>query len=675
MDFSGNLMLAFLEEDNTQRGLFHVRPLLAESGPIPQDTINAYQDTGFIRIVPDKNEQYTFKERMRTLGDMCLINLKDFAEDANKIRPNRNYAPSRGESHQFIIYSNAVQQLPEDLVFEVVAGKPDAPVALCKTPCCYLREGGRIEGPYNTADGSVCGALSALRPDSGRLFSIQLPDGQEKLFYWPIPPMVPEVEPSAKEKIQMMDEALPELDNVIREETAFRLPPPKTPSKLTGTPIFKVAAKKQAPKRAHNALNAIVDRMTREFPLEAPGAEMQDPSQLHKVDSPVDMFKRSLDALWHNPDAQHQAVEYLMTMPSAATLLSQTVTHSENNMVAAVMNGQLQDLEAERLSLIMQLDQLKDSKEQLMKEALDSAQQKSKTALDELEQKTSATQQALEALQGQQQALLAERQGLIDELEKLGGPARLLTSQLGTDVPYQELAMRLQKHLADAGFDVSMNDARHLMLLVALCPQVQLNTGAVCDSVLAARALSKAFGADMVTALDDENIIYLPGGDSAAFALLMRGQRDDAGYRGLIVSSGLQPAGKAFLASPWPVCTLKAGKAKAPKETAREQPVSLTSLHSQLSALAAKELPEAALQLMADTEDAVKKQGTPLPLCMRNLALTYIQYASGLMEGGIATAVDYAAASILLPHAKFFQKDLKMVEPLLHSLPMTAQLL
>ncbi len=675
MDFSGDLILAFLEEDNTQRGLFHVRPLLTESGPVPQDTIDAYQDTGYIRIVPDKNEQYTFKERMRTLGSMCLINLRDFPEDANKIRPNRNYAPNRGEVHQFIIYSNAVQQLPEDLVFEVVAGKPDAPVAQCVTPCCYLREGGRIEGPYHTADGSVCGALSALRPDSGQLFSIALPNGQEKLFYWPTAPMLPETEPSAKEKIQMMDEALPELGNVIREETAFRLPPPKTPPKLTGTPIFRVAAKKQPSKRAHNALNAIVDRMTREYPLEAPGAEMQDPSQLHKVDSPVDLFKRGLDALWHNPSAQHQAIEYLLSMPSAATLLSQTVTRSENNMVAAVMNGQLQELEAERLSLIMQLDQLKDNKEQLMKEALDSAQQKSKAALTELDQKMNDAQQALTALQSQQQALLTERQALIEELEKLGGPARLLTSQMGQDVPWQEVALRVQKHLADAGFDLSMNDARHLMLLVALCPQVQLNAGAVCDSALAARALSRAFGAELISALDEENITFLSGGDSAAFALLGRGQRDKAAYTGLILSGNLRPAGKAFLASPWPVCTLKPGKAKMPRETTLEQPVSLKGLKKQLNALAARELPEAAMQLLADIQDSLKKQGTPLPLCVRSLMLKYLMYASELMDGGIATALDYAAASILLPHAKFFQKDLKVVEPLLHSLPMTAQLL
>ncbi len=675
MDFSGNLILAFLEEDNTQRGLFHVRPLLAESGPVPQSSIDAYQDTGFIRIVPDKNEQYTFKERMRTLGDMCLINLRDFPDDANKIRPNRNYAPARGEVHQFIIYSNAVQQLPEDLVFEVLAGKPDAPVNLCMTPCCYLREGGRIEGPYYTADGSICGALSALRPDSARLFSISLPNGQERLFYWPLAPILPQEEPSAKEKIQMMDEELPELGNVIREETAFRLPPPKTPPKLTGTPIFRVAAKKQAPKRAHNHLNAVVDRMTREFPLEAPGAEMQDVSQLHKVDSPVDVFKHSLDILWHHPDAQQQVVEYLLSLPAAPSLLSHAVTSKEDNRVVAAMNGQLQDLEAERLALIMQLDQLKESKEQLLQEALASADKKSKAALEETGARAAQAQASLAELETQLQALLSERQALIGELEQLGGPVRLLTKQVGEDVDIATLAERILKRLQDAGFSANLNDAKHLLIMIALCPQVQINTGAVCDSMLAARAVANALGAQTVSALDEEEITFLPGGDSFAFAMLSRGQRDEAPYKSLIMASEMKPFGKAYIASPWPVCTLKPGKPTVKKEAAREAPVSLPSILQRLQEVAAAELPEDAANLISSAGEAMAVQGSPIPLVLRRMALEYMLIASNLLEGGIATALDYAASSILLPHAVFFQKELKALEPLLHSLPRTAQLL
>ena len=116
MALTGNLLLAFLEEDNVQRSLFRVRPLITESGVVPQHELDALGDEGYLRIVPDRKEQHTFKERMREIGPLCVLVRQPHVE---KIRPNKNYAPLRGEKNRMVIYSDA-SGAAED-VFEVVA--------------------------------------------------------------------------------------------------------------------------------------------------------------------------------------------------------------------------------------------------------------------------------------------------------------------------------------------------------------------------------------------------------------------------------------------------------------------------------------------------------------------------------------------------------------------------
>ncbi|MDD3109346.1 MAG: hypothetical protein PHH32_01720, partial [Eubacteriales bacterium] len=90
MDLSGQRVLAYLQEDNTHRVLFRVRPLLSSQGLLAAEDIDAFRDQGFLRIAPDRQEQHTFKERMRELGPLCVLDLQGTAPAQGKVRPNRN---------------------------------------------------------------------------------------------------------------------------------------------------------------------------------------------------------------------------------------------------------------------------------------------------------------------------------------------------------------------------------------------------------------------------------------------------------------------------------------------------------------------------------------------------------------------------------------------------------
>lgn len=182
MDLNGQLVLAFLQEDDTRRVLFRVRPLMTEHGVFPPEEVEEFENEGYLRIAPDRPEQHTFKERMRSLGCLCLIDLVGADAALGKVRPNKNYAPDRNEPNRYIIYSDAITALPEDLLYEVVSEDKSAGAL---TGQYYLRSGGRISGPYCKSGALSCPASHTLMPDNERLFLVEMPDKTSRMFYWP----------------------------------------------------------------------------------------------------------------------------------------------------------------------------------------------------------------------------------------------------------------------------------------------------------------------------------------------------------------------------------------------------------------------------------------------------------------------------------------------------------
>ena len=85
MNFDRSLIFSYLEEDNIQRAFFRVRPLLTLDGDVQQEALQLWPNEGGLRIVPDRNEQHTFKTRMRTLGSYCVVDLRGQPAEAGKI--------------------------------------------------------------------------------------------------------------------------------------------------------------------------------------------------------------------------------------------------------------------------------------------------------------------------------------------------------------------------------------------------------------------------------------------------------------------------------------------------------------------------------------------------------------------------------------------------------------
>ncbi len=701
MEFSGRLFLAAIEEDNAQRALFRVRPLLSNEGEIPQEEIETLSDEGFLRVVPDRGEQHTFKERMRGLGQLCLIDLRSVSAETNKVRNNKNYAPNYGERNRYVIYSDAIRELSEVEVYEVVA---EGRAAQPDTLSYYLRKGGHIQGPFIASSTEPASPLSCIAPDNSRLFSVTMPDGREKLYYWPEQPEsnqsvapqpreIPEKETktdvvdhvpsmpeqsaeeapvlplSAKEQILKLQAAISPLLQAPEEELVSEEPETEEKTailktaKLNGTPMRISGHRPSGTRRNALSLSSVVDREVRRSgrPQE-PSATLNDSRDLRPVDNPAEQLKQAMRQMWNRQETRMQALDSFLAMDGASQALLDRLSGEEGKDMQAIVHQQLNELEAERLALVMELDHLQENRSELFKEALSQGGAQAK----DLESRKTELHQSLQQLQSQCVQLEEKRAGLIRELDGLCANDCYVAPGFGEDCNFEKAGKLLLQAFTSAGFDLSKNDAFHLLLMVLSFPQVVIECEDEEDANLAARLTARALGAALAECEAEEEPVVLPGGDAFVFALY-HGQptfSNDASssYTRLIVGdSRVLPRVRVKTASGFMMeLSLRAGS-RLRKDT----------LYRAVEE-ARREIPSGALPMLSRAEEALDRR---MPLTLKRDILNYLSPAQILLEGGIASAIDYAFQSFIIPFARREGVDTSALRSLCSPMPLASALL
>lgn len=659
MDFSGRIVLCFIEEDNTQRAYFRIRPLLTAEGLMTKADIDALPDDGYLRIVPDKNEQHTFKDRMRELGQMCVLDLINIPPDAVKVRSNKNYAPQRGENNQFIVYSDAVQAIPAQLFYEVITAETGEKEKIAKaaTPLCYLRSGGRIYGPVSRATGLDQDGAALLAPDSEGLSAVMLPDGSEKLFYWPR---------SGVKAVAVKNEGESEEKPAANE-------------KLSGVPFYQTAARRpNMPQRAHNALVDTVDQQLRASKLEAPGAQINAGAPLQRVENPMDAFKRALGALWPMPEMQRQAAAHFLSMTGVRNILNQQLAGKETDAVSAAINSQIEDLEAERLALLMQLESGKKNMALLRQEALSQLTQSENEIVRRLRAEEAAARADIEKINGERAALLEERDQVLSDMSKADHKTLRLAAQVGGHAEMNMLCERVQQSMAAQGLACSKDEAVHLLTVLCLCDgQLEITSAATADAKAAAQALGMALGASFVyNGVAGREVRTVQGGD--AFRLVIAPQaasdRDQDYIR--IVARGIKAVREQSLyaMTPWPAVRVNALSGWKFAQGKTYPPVQAASLRD--AVLRNKVEPgQSALQVLQEIDAALGKSAAPLPQCTKRMIYSYLCVAPMHMEGSIAKALDYAVSTWIIPHVKVLGVNPVLLKGLLGGLNISLSLL
>lgn len=529
MNCDQDLVLAFIEEDNIQRAYFRVRPLLTIHGDVQEEALRLWPDHGCLRIVPDRNEQHTFKDRMRSLGNYCVINLVGIPADANKIRTNKNYKPERGEFNQFILYSDTVHSLPEHTFFEVLPGVAEDFSGLAEkaiTPLFYIQENDTIYGPVKKAAPELPAPAAEA---AGTLYPFSGPDGVQRTILCmetPAEALPKPAQPSEQEAsvpTPKEDEALPigEELHILDEHKDFhetlesiaqplsaganllREEPKKSPvvpeqriastDKLSGTPLFQTNLRTSTP-QPKNKLQEVVASQLRVGRYEPPTDALPAGVQMQHVENPVEQACHQLRRAWQIPDSRKQLVDFILSLDGMRARLDSLSDTSGTTPLQRVLHQRLHDLETDRLTALVHLDKAKSDLETFRKETINALSSRTRTEIDELSAQKAALEASLQVLKDQQATLIAQRDELlarVDDIHRNALPAAIakamadatltapvygiplrMSAVSGKAATLDEMISRMTEVYAACGLEISRNACIALLLTMAISPRM-----------------------------------------------------------------------------------------------------------------------------------------------------------------------------------------------------------
>jgi len=465
----GKLSLAWLEEDNRDRGFFRLRPLYVQEdtayAPF-ENVVDIFPEDGYLRVVPDKNEVLMFKGRMRALGRLCALDLRRFPLENTKIRTNKNHQNGGYDANAYIVYSDVVSRLPAVIAAQVIdvpeiGGVPAEGMSIAMTPPATqyvaLRCQDMLSGPYSWShDGAVGDDSQNADPLSasygGEKPGIKLlPAGDSERFLLSANEMAGRLIVLDAPGSQPLT-LLTGLTSLGVKEPTHAPPPPVMPRPWMtqppqhDDPIALGGAPRtarmdgdiaQAMLRARGrgrSLYDIVDEQWRQSRLDVLGAPVPPEAMGNPADSPNRRALDALDHAWSQVDGHAQLVESILKRDELRDVISQHLIDTGAIPSDARAHQELAQLEAERLQALGALDAIRRQRETYHQEVLQDIRHRHQVEISDMREEA--------------QALIARKQELHSEAQLLRDAHRAAQAELD-GLMGERLTERVLEHLTD----------------------------------------------------------------------------------------------------------------------------------------------------------------------------------------------------------------------------------
>ncbi len=585
MPLPGNLCIGILEEDNPLKSYFCFKPLLIEENGlyIPFERHDAYPEDGCIRIVPDKNESSHFKARMRRIGLFAVVDLREHPNDNDKIRLNKNFHGDDTERNAHIIYSDVVREPAPNMIYSLLDMRPEEAEAAvlsiapgtAKVMLCA--DGELLDGAWR-CDVSEDQDNVRLERDADPAVAsdmqvFNLPGFRDKILSFAIlPPTKVEhvAEPAqtrpsraaAQPAVQIAEapkapETAPVVEAAAPAEPAPTVVPAPVPAEEKpwishSTMFFNSDSTIGLNPRRGRTLMEVIDEKWKHSRLEQLGHAVSGISTDGPAHNPVEYAIQVLRTAWSSRDQREAITDAIVHLDGAEIAMDARRTALKESAV----NAQLNELEAQRLKMLGDLEELKRNRgslrETLKQEirrdeaaAFADAVKKTEQAQAERDRFEAEANRAKTAAESVHDALSALTDGRFEKrlqefaissraVELLRHPEKIepdCTSEIsGCTATAEELILRVRTCFADAGCPISQTDAINLLVCAAQSPLVLVSGAPGSGKSTMIRLLARALGieeshfaiaAPDVSSLEkDEAIAKIMTGDVPAIVLL-----------------------------------------------------------------------------------------------------------------------------------------------------------
>ncbi|MEG1776603.1 MAG: hypothetical protein RR367_08850 [Clostridia bacterium] len=285
--------------------------------------------------------------------------------------------------------------------------------------------------------------------------------------------------------------------------------PQETVAHFSGTPLAQTAGHITRVATRPEPLHHVVEQQLRHQRDEVMGAQLGE-GTYRMVENPIDSLRDCVGYIWQSVEMREQALPMLMENESfVSDLLRAFRQNGLNTHATAAAQEQLSEIEAERLSLLMQLEDAKENERKFREQAINSLTSKKRDEAERLKREVKELQKTKQELE---RAMRVLSKGTADEvtaflsqqmscLSGAGEQRILLAPVLGKSYTQQELAERLRVHMNDCGFSLSDDDAMSLLINFSLCDVVCFRATSIANAQLFSAVLLESFGLESVSAL------------------------------------------------------------------------------------------------------------------------------------------------------------------------------
>ena len=563
MSLPGKLCIGILEEDNPLKSYFRFKPLLVEEDGkyIPYEQHDSYPEDGCIRIVPDKNESYHFKNRMRRVGRFCVVDLREHPDENDKIRPNKNYHEGGPEVNAFIIYSDVVRQPAEGTIFEIIPTVQEGNVIDTPGTVSVLMRGESLGGEIYRCEavegleGQVRLKATGEKCDLEALQLFEMPGFGDARLDFAVAPVVaapvqepprpepprpepPRPEPPAAEEsapAKPPEAPVPKEEKPWIHHDSSMMPSPPDP-RMSRTERAMAAQVGLNPRKGRS-LQELIDEKWAHSRLNQLGQPVSPITTGAPVASPVDSAVRAVREAWN----QHELREGLLEALGGIEEFGASMQERREVVRQLDIEKDLQALEERRLALLGELDRLKAGSAEVRRQLKQEIRQEEDSDLAEALSRTAEAkkeqqrfqqeaedaraaaldaQKAVEAIAGEQmekqlrEFVLSDR--MLRRMRQLEGEAEPVPQPpVARKIALTELLNRITAHFEAEAVTLTRREALNLCACLAISPVMVLSGPVGSGKSSTARLLGEALG-------------WKDAGRTAVFAPGKRSLEDDA---------------------------------------------------------------------------------------------------------------------------------------------------
>lgn len=525
----GKLCIGILEEDNPLKSYFRLKPLIYEENGsyLAFEGGDAYPDDGCIRIVPDKNESSHFKARMRRMGRYCVLDLREHAGANDKIRPNKNYKNADGENNAYIIYSDVVREPAENMIFEICPALPEGEAVhtpriligdQLETWRCIASDAEEENAELSFERDGACLCAQEIQKfdlagfrEERVCIAVKRPDAIPSVIGEPAPILPPH--PKAVYPARVAEEALPAAPKEEKPWISRDFPTPPPRAQHLSSLEQKLAAQSGLNPRRSRSLQEIIEEKWRHSRVDQLGHPIPVNAMGQPVENPVEHAVRALKGAWEKPEIRAELLGALSEIED----FSASLDERKRLMGDLALKHELEELEAERLKTLSEIDRLRQQKSALRESFKQEIREEEAEALKEYTEGTLVARREYEKFRAEAEAAHKDADMARDAFAALSdgrfeqklrdhvllsraaellreGDAEIVSASDETPDAEQWIE-RMRLAFAEENLELGRAEAANLLVCLALNSRLILSGAACSDKAGYARAIARALGA------------------------------------------------------------------------------------------------------------------------------------------------------------------------------------